>query len=217
MSKKLEIIKEKSVTEAAIIDHVLNMACGKIDENERLSYSAFWAAQIGKRTNVVFDTGITDETQVYRVAWCEIPGSELNANIDYLSAYIGAASDRYKRVEIERSGGELRLEGIRVISSNLSSTAAKQADAQYPVLITLMPDGVYLVIDGNHRVNAGENSAVIVPPQVFIKSLATLYEVYMYMIHSDICDYLKRKLSVKEIIERDKLVLASFFEVRKMD
>ncbi|MBR6308018.1 MAG: hypothetical protein IKR39_05370 [Lachnospiraceae bacterium] len=65
--------------------------------------------------------------------------------------------------------------------------------------------------------NAGENEALEVSETLFIKSLATLYEVFMYMMDINLYDYACGKHSAKEIVTKNHSFIEKLLKLRKIN
>lgn len=218
MNKKLETkIKEKVNKELTAIEDSIDYVCSifttKDDKNK---YRAYWAKMLTIYENVAFFTDFDENSQVYRLKWSGIEGSELLSNIDYIANYQIYAPDKFVACDIEDRDGALYVKKTRVITSEVTDSPKMKEDTCYPVMITPMPDYTYMVIDGNHRVNQGERRAIIVPTMVFFKSLMSLYEIFMYLMDRNRWHYTYQGKSVERLLEENDRIISKIYSKRQL-
>ena len=199
-------IKEKLDKEREAIEDAITYVASGMNEKDAVTFKAYWAMMLTKYKNYRFFTRFTDDSQLYRLKWCDIEDTELVSNIDLVAHFV--MKDKELKVNsmsepchIKATKNGRFCNGFPLIVSDVIGKPQKEENEKYPVLITAMPDDTYIVIDGNHRVINGETEARLLNPLAYIKSLISMYEIFMFLMDVSRCDYIK-KVPMEDIIKK---------------
>lgn len=220
VEERKEKIAEKLSNELEAVEKSVDYVANKMNEADTTAFRAYWAKTLSKYNNYKFLTELTDKSQMYRLKWNDIKDAEVVSNIDYVARIV--SKDRKNGLnlmsapcKIDDTERGLSCNGLPLIVTEVSDLPQNTSDAKYPVLVTMMPDNTYIVIDGNHRVRNGEREAVTVSTLTFIQSLISMYEIFLFLLDINRCDYIKGK-SIDKIIDYNERVILKICGLRNI-
>jgi hypothetical protein len=213
-------IAEKLSNELEAVEKSVDYVANKMNEADATTFKVYWAKTLSKYNNYRFLTELTDKSQMYRLKWNDIKDAEVVSNIEYIARIV--SNDRKNGLnlmsapcKIEEVENGLSCKGLPLMVAGVSELPQHTSDDKYPVLITLMPDDTYIVIDGNHRVRSGDREAIIVSTATFIQSLISMYEILLFLLDINRCDYIKGK-SMDKIIDYNERVISRICKLRNI-